>query len=159
MSLLILQTSPDSWSACYPSIMGVRKRDGIEGTDIFCRLGLLTNAAALPELIGERTVSGLMTPMRPRRLFCLSVGLKKSDCIASYWPGPGICGKGSFSSAVYRFLFEVAMGWVLWVKWPLSFIMYESYVTSLDMDGLGLLSGSYAPGPIQKFKQIGKINF
>ena len=41
--------------------MGVRKREGILGTDIFYRLGFLMAAAARPGDIGLITVIGLMT--------------------------------------------------------------------------------------------------
>ena len=41
--------------------MGVKKRDGILGTDIFCKLGLLTAAAARPGDMGLTTVNGLIT--------------------------------------------------------------------------------------------------
>ena len=72
--------------------MGVKNLDGIEGTDIFCKAGLLTTAMALPGLMGESTVTGLITPLMTRGLLWLAVGLKKSDRNASYWPGPGISG-------------------------------------------------------------------
>jgi len=39
-------------------MIGVRNRDGILGTDIFYKLGLLTAAAALPGAIGLITVKG-----------------------------------------------------------------------------------------------------
>ena len=41
-------------------MIGVKKREGIEGTDIFYRLGLLTTAAALPGEIVCTTEIGLM---------------------------------------------------------------------------------------------------
>ena len=61
-SLLILQMSPDgSYSSFVPSMIGVRKREGMLGTDIFCRLGLLMAALARPGATGLTTVSGLIT--------------------------------------------------------------------------------------------------
>ena len=42
-------------------MIGVRNLDGMLGTDIFCKLGLLTAAAARPGEIGLITVIGLMT--------------------------------------------------------------------------------------------------
>ena len=45
--------------------MGVKKRDGIEGTDIFCKLGLLAAAAARPGAIGLTTVIGFIKPRPP----------------------------------------------------------------------------------------------
>ena len=39
---------------------GIRKRDGILGTDIFCKLGFETTAAARPGDIAFTTVIGLM---------------------------------------------------------------------------------------------------
>lgn len=42
-------------------MIGVRNLDGILGTDIFCKLGLLTAAAARPGAIGLITVKGFIT--------------------------------------------------------------------------------------------------
>ena len=68
-SLLILQMSAfGSASSVFPSMIGVRKREGILGTDIFCRLGLLIAAAALPGATGLMTVIGLI--VAPLGLFC-----------------------------------------------------------------------------------------
>ena len=54
--------SPEgSYSSLVPSIIGVRKREGILGTDIFCKLGLLMAALARPGATGLTTVNGLIT--------------------------------------------------------------------------------------------------
>ena len=47
-------------------MIGVRKREGMLGTDIFCRLGLLTTAAARPGDTACTTVIGLMMAPEPR---------------------------------------------------------------------------------------------
>ena len=47
-------------------MIGVRKRDGILGTDIFYKLGLLMAAAARPGEIGLITVKGCITEPPPR---------------------------------------------------------------------------------------------
>ena len=55
---------------------GVKKRDGIDGTDIFCKLGFETTAAARPGDTALTTVTGLM--IAPEVLFglsCLAPGL------------------------------------------------------------------------------------
>ena len=70
--------SPESISAYAASMIGVKKREGMDGTDIFCRLGLLTAAAARPGETGESTVIGLITPWRPLGLL-LRAGVTKSD--------------------------------------------------------------------------------
>ena len=57
-----MQMSPEgSYSSLVPSIIGVRKREGILGTDIFCKLGLLMAALARPGATGLTTVNGLIT--------------------------------------------------------------------------------------------------
>ena len=64
-NLLILQISYSSVSAAAASITGVKNREGILGTDIFCRLGLLTAAAALPEATAWTTVIGFIMAPEP----------------------------------------------------------------------------------------------
>ena len=97
-NLLILQISPVTLAlSSIPSIMGVRKRDGMLGTDIFWRLGLLTAAAALPGDIGLITVTGLIRiPLGLPRF-----GEEKPELgNGSYRPGPGASGSGSLSKKV-----------------------------------------------------------
>ena len=77
-------------------MIGVKNREGILGTDIFCKLGLLIAAAARPGAMGLMTVNGLITaPLGLSRL-----GVTKEDLCGSYEPGPGESGFGSRSIAV-----------------------------------------------------------
>ena len=83
---LILQISPSASTLSWlPSIIGVRKRDGMLGTDIFCKLGLLTAAAALPGETAFITVMGLIPAPRGLRLGDVNEDSGKG----SYYPGPG----------------------------------------------------------------------
>ena len=62
---LILHTSLPSASIVVGSVLmtGVRKRDGMLGTDIFCKLGFDTTAAARPAPTAFTTVTGyIMAP-------------------------------------------------------------------------------------------------
>ena len=64
---------------------GVKNLDGMLGTDIFYRLGLLAAAAALPGETACKTDIGLMMlPLVPGLM-----DLLKADTFVSYDPGPG----------------------------------------------------------------------
>ena len=78
--------------------MGVRKREGILGTDIFYRLGFLMAAAARPGEIGLITVIGLMTV--PLGLALAPLGESNCEATGSYSAGPGKWGSGSRSAAI-----------------------------------------------------------
>ena len=62
----------------------MRKREGMLGTDIFCRLGLETTAAARPGDTAFTTVMGLM--MAPDVLCGLAFRKKPSAVEADYMP-------------------------------------------------------------------------